>query len=291
MNEIDFVAIDFEHAMPFKGSVCAVGIVSYKDGNIVDEYSTLIQPPNNKYNYFTTKKHGLTPEHTKNAPVFIDVYPEIKKRIEGNVLVAHNAFSTDKVCLEQAMDSNGIHEDLDVDWQCTYRITNAKLNLVAQICNIELNHHEALSDARVCAEIFDLYRNDKLPMDAIAEVIPVSMKTKKRSRSSYGERLKGEVFKPDFENAKNKENPFYMKKVVVSGFSSADKKTIAQGLKDFGADVDSAVGKKTNFLIAGENVGPSKLKKMQANIDEGKEAAIITYQEYNEMTKDLALDV
>jgi len=291
MNEIDFVAIDFEHAMPFKGSVCSVGIVSYKDGNIVDEYSTLIQPPNNEYSYYTTKVHGLTPEHTTNALVFIDVYPEIKKRIEGNVVVAHNAFSTDKACLEQAMDYSGIHEDLNLDWQCTYRITNAKLNIVAQVCHIELDHHEALSDARACAKIFDLYRNDKLPLDDIEEANPVKRKTKKRIRTSYGERLKGEVFKPDFENAKNKENPFYMKKVVVSGFLSADKKTIAQELKDFGADVDSAVGKKTNFLIAGDNVGPSKLMKMQANIAEGKEAAIITHQEYNEMTKDLALDV
>lgn len=290
MNKIDFVAIDFEHAVPFKGSVCSVGIVSYKDGNIVDEYSTLIQPPNNEYNYFTIKVHGITPEHTENTPKFIDVYPEIKKRIEGNVLVAHNAFSTDKACLEQAMDLNGIHEDLNLDWQCTYRITNAKLNLVAQICNIELNHHEALSDARACAKIFDLYQNNKLPLNEIEEANPVNRKTKKRSRSSYGERLKGEVFKPDFENAKNKENPFYMKKVVVSGFSSADKKTIAQELKDFGADVDSAVGKKTNFLVIGENVGPSKLAKMQANIAEGKEASIMTHQEYNEITKDLVLN-
>ncbi|MGZ2371419.1 exonuclease domain-containing protein [Ancylomarina sp. YFZ004] len=287
---MDFVAIDFEHAMPFKGSVCSVGIVSYKDGNIVDEYSTLIQPPNNEYNYFTTKVHGLTPEHTRNAPSFIDVYPEIKKRVNGNVLVAHNAFSTDKACLEQAMDYSGINEDLNLDWQCTYRITNAKLNLVAQICHIELNHHEALSDAKACAKIFDLYQNNKLPLNEIEEANPVKRKAKKKSTSSYGERLKGDVFKPDFENAKNKENPFYMKKVVVSGFASADKKTIAQELKYFGADVDTGIGKKTNFLIAGENVGPSKLTKMQANIAEGKEASIITHQEYKEMTKDLILN-
>ncbi len=291
MGKIDFVAIDFEHAMPFKGSVCSVGIVSCKDGNIVDEYSTLIQPPNNEYNYYTTQKHGLTSEHTKGAPAFIDVYPEIKKRIEGNVVVAHNAFSTDKACLEQAMDYYGLNEDLKLDWQCTYKITNAKLNVVAQVCGIELDHHEALSDARVCAKIFDLYQNGNLPLNEIEEANPVARKSKKRSRSPYGERLKGDVFKPDFENAKNKENPFYMKKVVVSGFASADKKMIARELKDFGADVDSTVGKKTNFLIAGENVGPSKLNKMQINISEGKEAAIITHQEYNEMTKDLALDV
>ncbi|MRT94366.1 exonuclease domain-containing protein [Ancylomarina sp. 16SWW S1-10-2] len=284
---MDFVAIDFEHAMPFKGSVCSVGIVSYKEGNIVDEYSTLIQPPNNEYNYYTVKVHGITPELTENAPKFIDVYPEIKKRIKGNVLVAHNAFSTDKACLEQAMDYSGIQEDLNLDWECTYRITNAKLNIVAQVCHIELNHHEALSDARACAKIFDLYQNDKLPLNEIEEANPVKRKTKTRSRSSYGERLKGEIFQPDFENAKNKENPFYMKKVVVSGFAIADKKLIAQELKDFGADVDTGISKKTNFLIAGDNVGPSKLMKMQANITEGKEASIITYQEYNEMTKNL----
>ena len=76
-----------------------------------------------------------------------------------------------------------------------------------------------------------------------------------------------------------------MKKVVISGFKNSDKDWIAEELKKLGADIDTSVGKRTNYLIIGENVGPSKLNKMQQNIKEGKEASIIDIKEYNELKK------
>ncbi len=282
MENVDFVAIDFEHATPFKGSVCSVGIVSYKAGKLVDEYYTLIKPPNNEYSTFNIRVHRITPDKTENAPAFLEVYPEIKKRIAGKTLVAHNAFSTDKVCLEQAMEYNGIDEILDVKWQCTYKITNAKLNVVAQVCGIDLNHHEALSDAKACAEIYYQYSKGVLPLNKIAEVAFNQRKISK-SNKQQNEKLKGDVFKPDFENAINKTNPFFMKKVVVTGFESSMKKDIANELKMLGADVDSTVTKRTNYLIIGENAGPSKLSKMKKNIEEGKEARIIDIETYNKL--------
>lgn len=285
MKEVDFVAIDFEHAMPFKGSICSVGIVSFKNGNIVDEYSSLIQPPKNEYSPFTMRVHGITPDITKNAPKFIDIYPEIKKRINGCTVVAHNAFSTDKACLEQAMEYNGIIDNLRVEWECTYAITKSKLNIVAKVCRLELNHHDALSDAKVCGEIYKLYKNGNLPIDAISEFSYNNRKTKVK-KISHEERLKGDVFKPDFEHATNKTNPFFMKKVVVTGFSTSQKRAIATELKSLGADVDTGVTKKTNFLIIGENAGPIKLSKMRKNIEEGKEASILSLEAYEKLKKE-----
>lgn len=40
----DFVAIDFETANAERCSVCSVGIVIVKDGEIVDKFYSLIQP-------------------------------------------------------------------------------------------------------------------------------------------------------------------------------------------------------------------------------------------------------
>lgn len=284
MKEIEFVAIDFEHAMPFKGSICSVGIVSFKNGNIVDEYSSLIQPPENEYSPFTMRVHGITPAATENAPKFTDIYPEIRKRINGCTVVAHNAFSTDKPCLEQAMVHNGIIDNLNIEWECTYAITNAKLNIVAKVCRLELNHHDALSDAKVCGEIYKLHKNGNLPIDAISEACCNNRKTKVK-KISHEERLKGDVFKPDFEHATNKKNPFFMKKVVVTGFSTPQKRAIATELKSLGADVDTGVTKKTNFLIAGENAGPVKLSKMRKNIEEGKDATILSLESYEVLKK------
>ena len=44
-----FTAIDFETATGYRDSACAVGIVSVKDSVIINEYYSLIKPPDNYY--------------------------------------------------------------------------------------------------------------------------------------------------------------------------------------------------------------------------------------------------
>ena len=46
---LSFAAIDFETATGYMESACAVGIVTVTDGEITDEYYSLIQPPENEY--------------------------------------------------------------------------------------------------------------------------------------------------------------------------------------------------------------------------------------------------
>lgn len=283
INKPDFVAIDFEHATRNKGSVCSVGIVTFKDGEIVDEFYSLVKPPQNKYEWFTVRKHKLNSSDTENSPSFGEIYPEIKKRIEGNLIVAHGAFHTDKHCLEQAMEVECILDDLNLHWSCTQDICNSNLNVACKVCNIPLDHHQALSDAKACGFIYQLFKQGTIPVEKIQ--IEKERQKQNGKEDFFPKRLSGDVLKPDFENVKNKDNRFYMKKVVVSGFRDSEKERIAIELKNMGADVDSSVGKNTNYLIAGENVGPSKLKKMKENISDGKEASIINYDKYLKLIK------
>ena len=86
----DFAAIDFETANYDRSSVCSVGVVIVRDGEIVDKFYSLIQPEPNYYNYWCTQVHGLCRNDTDNAPVFPDVWAQIEPLIEGLPLVAHN---------------------------------------------------------------------------------------------------------------------------------------------------------------------------------------------------------
>ena len=90
-------------------------------------------------------------------------------------------------------------------------------------------------------------------------------------------KISSDLLKPDFEHVKDKENYFYGKKVVISGIYDnwPDRNELAMTIKDLGADIDTSVTKRTNILIAGDGVGPSKLSKMIANINEGREAVIL----------------
>ncbi|HMM12325.1 MAG TPA: exonuclease domain-containing protein [Bacteroidales bacterium] len=286
-NSPHFVAVDFEHATSVKGTVCSVGIATFnKFGTVIDEYYTLIKPPNNKFERNTTNKHRINSEMTKSSPNFADVFPEIKKRLNNRVVVAHGAFHTDKHCLEQAMELSGIYEKLNIEWICTQELCKSSLDIACKAINIELDHHQALSDAIACGKIYAKYLTEGLPLSKIQELKQINQ-FDKRSKTDdfFPQNLRGDIYKPDFENARNRTNPFYMKKVVITGFPYAEKSKIAEDLKKLGADIDSQVTKRTQILIAGPTAGPAKLEKMRTNIEEGKEARIITFEEFNLMRK------
>ena len=87
---LSFVAIDFETATGYMESACSVGIVTVTDGIITDEYCSLIQPPENEYWRSNILVHGITPDMTESLPGFHAIYPEVKKRLQGMTVVAHN---------------------------------------------------------------------------------------------------------------------------------------------------------------------------------------------------------
>ena len=155
-----FTAIDFETATAYHP--CSVGIVTVEEGIIVDEFVTLIQPPNNFYNPFNIQVHGIYPRDTANAKTFVEVFPEIERRLKNRVVVAHNE-SFDRNVLFKTMALHGLnYEDLNIGsrWECTVKIYKAKgfkpakLSDCCRIMNIALDQHEALSDARACAKLY-----------------------------------------------------------------------------------------------------------------------------------------
>jgi len=156
----DFAAIDFETANNERSSVCSVGIVIVRDGEIVDRYYSLIQPEPNYYNYWCSQVHGLSREDTEDARIFPEVWAEIEPLIEGLPLVAHNK-AFDESCLKAVfrcyqMDypDYEFHDTLSASRQVLPDLENHQLHTVAAVCGYCLeNHHHALADAEACAWI------------------------------------------------------------------------------------------------------------------------------------------
>lgn len=160
---MNFVAIDFETAISHH--ICAVGIVSVENGEIVDTFSSLIRPPNNYFDFRTIQVHGIRPDQTVNAPTFGVIYPEIRKRLAGKVVVAHNESFDRNVLAKSMMDAGVDYADLQLPdrWECTLKLYKRKgfkpagLDACCARLAIALNHHEALSDAIACAELYKLH--------------------------------------------------------------------------------------------------------------------------------------
>ena len=158
---LDFAAIDFETANEQPSSVCSVGVVVVRGGEVVDKFYSLIHPEPEYYQWFCRRVHGLGPEDTEDAPVFPYVWAQIEPLIEGLPLVAHNA-RFDEACLKSVFRVYRMDYPDYVFYDTLaasrrhfgYSLPNHRLDTVAAACGYNLvNHHHALADAEACAAI------------------------------------------------------------------------------------------------------------------------------------------
>lgn len=156
----DFVAIDFETANSEPTSICSIGLVVVRNGEICDTFYSLVQPEPNYYSYWNTRTHGLTHADTDQALVFPFVWSIADNMIKDLPLVAHNK-AFDEKCLRAAFRCYRMDYP-EYPFYCTLiesrrhfpKARNHRLDTIASLCGYTLsNHHHALSDAEACAWI------------------------------------------------------------------------------------------------------------------------------------------
>lgn len=152
---MNFTAIDFETATSNARSICQVGLVRVENFKIVKELCLLVQPPNNEYHYYNSKIHGIHANDTEKAPFFEDIWDEIQPYIANQILVAHNKKFEDQ-CIKESLKLYQLPIP-KYDMFCTFNIYGRGLDKLCKEYDIPLTHHNALSDAKACAELFIKY--------------------------------------------------------------------------------------------------------------------------------------
>lgn len=163
----EFTVIDFETANKSPDSVCQIGLVTVEGGRIINEQAFLIRPPYRKFIF--SEIHGITYEDVKDAPTFGELWSKIKNFIEGRTIAAYN-LAFDWRCLTSTMSYYGLGrpscEAFDVMANVkqidTIDFENHKLITIAGTLGLKHNPHDALSDARVTAEV-QIYINKNFP--------------------------------------------------------------------------------------------------------------------------------
>ena len=274
-----FVSIDFETLYAQRVSVCSIGMVKYKNGEIVDRYYSLIKPlldyPS-KCGVALTWVHGFTEDMLVAERTFAEILPEVEFFVEGLPLVAHNA-CVEKACIRDAAQYYGL--DTVLDYECiidTYslskRIEKSRgfnisgrgmytLDAVCRRFNVqEMEHHNALDDAEMCGNL----------LIALTHVVEKEMSavqpslTSRVADSAYVQvkiNPEDKIQRIDLENVND--NLFKNKVVVLTGFAKSCSREYAHRLNELGAIVRDSVCRNTEFLITGYNAGPAKLKKAE----------------------------
>lgn len=156
-THLTFVAIDFETATHEKNSACSVAMVRVEGDRIVDRAYRLIRPPSSHF-YFTYI-HQITWKDVAEEPCFSAVWTDLRPMLDGvDFIAAHNA-SFDRSVLQACCAIDGLESTLP-PFLCTvmlarkvWRLHPTKLPNVCHFLNLELNHHNAASDAEACAQI------------------------------------------------------------------------------------------------------------------------------------------
>jgi len=67
----------------------------------------------------------------------------------------------------------------------------------------------------------------------------------------------------DLDNVENKENPFYEKKIVITGlFENFSRDKLSELVNSYGAQRASSISKKTDIVFVGQDPGPAKIDKI-----------------------------
>ncbi|MBL6929043.1 MAG: 3'-5' exonuclease [Rhodospirillales bacterium] len=152
-----FVAIDFETANQNPESACAIGLVRVVGGKIEETEHFLIRPPSRWFVF--TGLHGIGWPDVEAEPGFAELWPKIDQWLDGaDFLAAHNA-RFDRGVMDACCAAAAV-EPPALPWACTVQLARSMWNVrptrLPDVCRylaIPLNHHQALSDARACAEI------------------------------------------------------------------------------------------------------------------------------------------
>ena len=283
---LTFNSIDVETANADRASICQIGIVHVRNGEIEDYWQTLINPED-WFDPWNVSIHGIDEHYVKNSPTLPKVRDELRRRLRGSILVSHTSF--DRVAFERAMARYDL-EQLQVTWLDSARIVRRAwpdrygirgwgLKKVAGDLGIPFKHHDALEDAKAAAQIvLHASRVSETEIEGWLQRVEHPIFPSTGSRSSA-------------RRVGNVEGALYGETVTFTGALSILRHEAADLAADAGCNVASSVTRKTSILVVGTQdknklngyEKSSKHRKAESLIDKGMEIQILSESDFSEL--------
>jgi DNA polymerase-3 subunit epsilon len=244
-------------------------------GNVEDHWYTLVNPERDPGPVWI---HGLTSDVLEGAPLFPEIAAEFAARLDGRVLVAHNAmFDWQMIAREYARAESAapVRQRLctiALAKELSLPLPNHKLeSLAAHFGVVQQRAHNALDDARVLAEAFrpSLHaaaeRNVRLPLlecRPLTEWASAPTQPRIGQQSSYGSSYRAGSWRPTrkrppcpYPNPGRYESDKPLKqgmRVAFSGDTSIDRELLEDRTVEAGLHVASSVSRLTSLLVTND---------------------------------------
>ena len=155
----DFVAIDLETANPNPWSICQIGVATFGNGALLQEWMTYVDPEE-RFNRDNVAVHGITEAAVRGWPSLPGVADRLVELLNGRIVVSHSQF--DRVALEQAFDRHLIGR-LDCQWLDSVQVARRAwegfskrgfgLESLCRLLRYRYQRHDALGDAKAAGVV------------------------------------------------------------------------------------------------------------------------------------------
>lgn len=154
------VVFDVETPNCKNDSICSIGMIIIQGNKIVDKFYSLVNPEDS-FDPYNIRIHGITEKSVLNAPTFPELWEEIKDYFSKYLLVGHNVVF-DLSCIKKCLHKYGIEalppyyvDTLDLANEYVDGVENYKLITLCEHFDIILdNYHNALDDSSATADLF-----------------------------------------------------------------------------------------------------------------------------------------
>lgn len=284
---MEFVAIDFETANGNANSACQLAAVHVENSQIVKEQCWLIRPPRMYFAPRNTAIHGIRAQQVVQAPSMEQVWEILQDTVRSSVLMAHNArFDVNVLIASLAAYDLACPP---FEFSCTRSLARAGwpgrsrygLKPLGEALGIQFRHHDALEDARCCAQIAlavardhaaqslpELERALQVKRGSYRDGQISSPRTVGRGRrqaqssgrqhtdrwgfpSSQPARLPARVDPGSIRSASAGGRPLASKRIVMLGpLRGLSLEETQQLIQDLGGTCQSQIGSSTDYVVA-----------------------------------------
>ena len=288
MNGMNFNAIDVETANADRSTICQIGIVHVRDGQIRDRWVSLVDPED-WFDDWNVDIHGISEETVRGAPTLPELDDELRDRLGASVVVSHTSF--DRVAIERAMEKYSLDQPqltwLDSAkvvrraWPDRYSSSGYGLASVAHDLGIVFRHHDALEDATAAAEI--VIRASK---ETGLDITGWLQRTAEPITPKMGKRIEiGEA---------NPHGHLFGEALVFTGSLDMTRKEATDLATQVGCKVQRNVTKRTTLLVVGLQdksrlngyTKSSKHRKAETLIQKGAGIQILSEKDFHAIVSD-----
>lgn len=281
---MDFISIDVETANADMSSICQIGLVHFKKGELCEEWKSYIDPKD-LFDGINISIHGIDESTVQGPPQLPEIADILYRFLDDKITVCHTHF--DRVSIRKAFDKYGIRHPENI-WLDSARVARRVwkdfalkgygLQNICERLGYKFKHHDALEDAKAAGYIMlTAMQHSCLDLEGLLKRVnqPISGQVIKQKRDL------------------NPEGPLYGEVIVFTGALELRRAEAADMAAQLGCQVEPGVTKKTTILVVGNQdikkfagqEKSSKHRKAEGLILTGQQIRIIGESDFKELIK------